>query len=287
MSPDLLVQLALLGILLPAVVSGLVFLGLKGVMPDRAAALAIAAGFMTGFFGVSGLGGYAFPPRTIQQWLPHVAVVALVLGLLEPMWAKNLVSRWSVRLVLLELLLWRLFQPFINHPFPSRSWSTAQTITNLLVTTLVIALFWTALDWLTRTQASENASPEREGTLPAAITLIAAGSAISVVLAHSLVMGQLTGVVAATLGAVAVVAWLFKGYLGQAATPLITMLLALPWLSLFTTLPGAAVIVLALAPWAFFIPVAESGSKWQRVIFKLGLVALPTFVAVFLAFQLS
>lgn len=284
MSPQLLLQLALLGILLPAVVSGFVFLGLKTLLPERAAAVAIAAGFIAGFFGVSGLGGYAFPPQTVQHWLPHVAVVALALGILEPLWHNNLFARWGVRLVLLELLLWRLFQPFINHPFPSRSWSTPETLTSFAVTTLLIAVFWLALDVLTRRQKAEQR--QREAVLPAAITIIAAGSAISVVLAHSLVMGQLSGVVAATLGAVTVVAWLFKGHLGQAATPLITMLLALPWLSLFTTLPLPAVALLSLAPWLLLIPLGNP-QPWQRILYKFSLAALPTFVALFLSFQLS
>ena len=285
MSPELLLQFALLGVLLPAVVTGVVFLALRTVLPERAAALGITAGFIAGFFGISGLGGYAFPPRTVQQWLPHAALVALGLGVLEPRWFGNLFARWGVRLVLINLLLWRLFQPFINHPFPARRWTTLQTLGNLTLISVTLVLFWWALDYLLSRR--RELTPNRaDAPVATALTVMVAGSAIGVVLAHSLIMGLLTGALTATLGAVAVVIWLFRGRLGVSASPLIAVLVALPWLSLYNTLPKPAVLVLALTPWLLVVPL-ERFPLWQRTLYQVGLVAVPTVLMLFLTFRLS
>ena len=90
MTLSVILSFFLLGILLPAVVSGLIFLLLRFIAKDVAAPVAIAAGFFAGFLGISGLGGYAFPPRTVQNWLPHITVSALALGLLEHYILKNI-----------------------------------------------------------------------------------------------------------------------------------------------------------------------------------------------------
>lgn len=287
MTQDVLISFFLLGVLLPAVVSGVVYLSLKSFQNEMAAPLAIATGFIAGFFGISGLGGYAFPPKTVQNWFPHITLAALLLGLVESRWLKQVGFKWGLRAILLTAFLWQIFQPFINHPFPSRSWTNAQTFWNLALSVLVIFIFWWGLDMLTRNSEKFSNASRANAILPTGLMIIGAGSAISVILAHSLVMGQLTGAVTATLGAVAVVIWLFKAKpLSQTVTPLITMLLVLPWLSIYTSLPLWAVLALAVSPW-LLVFLFEEKALLQRTFYRLGLVALPVLVAVIFAWQLS
>jgi len=279
-----LVQQILFGILIPAMLSGSIYLFLKPVLGKWRTPLALFVGFMAGFFGIGGLGAYAFPPKSIQNWLPHIAIASLILGYLESFWFKNLIARWLPRLILLELFLWQIFQPFINHPFPSRAWTSSQTATNLIATSILIVIFWWGLDYLSSQTQDENRA---NAILPTGLTMIAASSSLSVVLAHSAIMGQLSGVLTASLGAIAVVAWFRKSEsLTPSATPIITMLLVLPWLSIFNTLPVATVIILALSPW-FLIFLFKQKSLVQQTAFRLALVLIPVVAAVFSAWQLS
>lgn len=279
-----LVQQIFFGVLLPAILSGSIYLFLKPVLGKWRAPVALFVAFMAGFFGLGGLGAYAFPPKSIQNWLPHVALVSLVLGFLESIWFKNSIARWAPRLILLELFLWQVFQPFINHPFPNRSWSNTQTATNLIISSLLIVIFWWGLDYLSSRSKAESRA---NAILPTGLVMIATSSSLSVVLAHSAIMGQLSGVLTAALGAIAVVMWFSKNdSLPHTLTPLLAMLLILPWLSIYTTLPLVSVIILALSPW-FLVYLFEQKPLVQQTVFRLGLVALPMVAALIATWQLS
>ena len=287
MSPDVILGFILMGVLLPAVVSGVLFLGLKGFAPRQAGAVALTGGFLAGFIGISGVGALAFPPRSAQQWLPIVALLALGLGLLEPLYSKNLLARWGVRLVLLNLLLWRLFQGQINHPFPARAWSLETIATNFALITLVVVVFWWALDYLLDKEHKglEADNTRSRAILPTALTLFLAGTAISVVLSKSVVMGQLVGGLTAAMGAVAVVAWLFKGGLGRSASPVIAFIVVVPWLSVFVLgFSVPAVLILALTLWLLVLPLGNL-KLWQQALAACGVVVLPTIAAVVIAFN--
>ncbi len=277
-----------LNILLSAVVCGLVFLVLRQILPEEAPAIAISLGFITGFFTISGLGGYAFPPKTIQNWLPHIAVAALLLGIIEKRWLNQNILRWALRVILLELFLWRIFQPFIHHPFPSRSWTTSQTALNLFGATVIIMGFWWGLDLLlARANKTKPETSRTTAILPTGLMILGAGSSLSVVLSHSLVMGQLSGTVTATLGALAVLAWISqKQTLKPSVSPLICLLFTLPWLSIYTTLPLISVIFLALAPFAL-IPNFKEQSISKQVAYRLMLVTIPVIAALLTAWKLG
>ncbi len=281
MTVSVLISFFLRGILFPAVVAGLSYLFTKDKL-KFSTSISLAVGFLAGFLGISGLSSFRLPPVTVQHWLPYITVAALALGIAEQLWLKNIFARWAVRLVLLVLLLVRLFQPFINHPFPNRSWSTGQTFTNLLITTLVISTFWLALDLLSRKERTAS----RENAIPiTGLVAIVAASAIAVVLAHSLVMAQLTGAIAASLGAIMVLAWLTKTTgLNASITPLITLLLTLPWLSIYTTIPVISVILIALAPWLLLIDF-KTKPLLQQSIYRIGLSLVAVIVIIVTTMQ--
>ena len=288
MSPDVLIGQLLRGVLLPAVTSGLIFLALRSFWRSGAAPIALAAGFLAGFTGLVGVSSYAFPPQTVQQLLPVVAVVALVLGILETFWRSNPWVLWGVRLVVLELLLWRIFNPFLNHPFESRRWGLEQAFTNFALTTVVIVVAWWFLDKLfVQDRIEDREAGERLRTvLPTALLVVMAGSSVGIVLAHSLIMALLTAVVTAAFGALAVLCLVVPGWrVPVSASPVVMLLLALPWLSIYSTLPVASVLLLVAtlgllwggARWL------SSSPPWQRYVLPFALTALPVAGALWLA----
>ena len=281
MSPDVLIGQLLRGVLLPAVTSGLIFLALRSFWRSGAAPVALAAGFLAGYTGLVGVQSYAFPPQTVQQWLPVVAVGALVLGLLERLWRTNPWVLWGVRLVLLELLLWRIFNPFLNHPFESRRWGLEQAFTNFALTTAVVVVAWWLLDRLLTQENREEIMGQRS-VLPAALLVVMAGSSIGIVLAHSLVMALLTAAFTAAFGALAVLCFVVPGWRVPVSTsPLVVFLLALPWLSLYTTLPIVSVVLLVAA--LGLLRFRPTGATWQRFVVPFILAAVPVVGALWLA----
>ena len=289
MSPDVLIGQLLRGVLLPAVTSGLVFLALRSFWRSGAAPVALAAGFLAGFTGLVGASSYAFPPQTVQQLLPVVAVIALVLGLLETLWRSNPWVLWGVRLVVLELLLWRVFNPFLNHPFESRRWSLEQAFTNFALTTVVIVVSWWFLDRLfTQGQVKQSAEGGRLRTvLPAALLVVMAGSSIGIVLAHSIIMAYLTAALTAAFGALAVLCLIMPGWRVPVSTsPLVILLLALPWLSVYGSLPVVSVLLLVAALgllWGAARWLGSTTPLWQRFVLPFVLTALPVMGALWLA----
>ena len=289
MSPDVLIGQLLRGVLLPAVTSGLIFLALRSFWRDGAAPVALTVGFLAGYTGLVGISSYAFPPQTIQQWLPVAALGALVLGLLERLWRTNPWALWGVRLVLLELLLWRIFTPFLNHPFESRRWGLEQAFTNFALTTVVIVVAWWFLDRLFVQDRVENQEEGKQlrTVVPAALLVVMAGSSIGIVLAHSLVMAFLTAALTAAFGALAVLCFIKPGWrVPVSVSPLVIFLLALPWLSLYTSLPVVSVLLLVAALGLLWLGAKWLGSSepsWQRYVLPFVLAALPVIGALWLA----
>ncbi len=295
----------LIGVFLPALLCGVIFL-LRKFLDNWISAVAITIGFLVGYFvyvfvRMEPSGGllpvlswnfkaYNFPPVTLKDWLPHVAVFALMLGFLEKFLHKNLWVLWGVRLVILEILLWRLFKSFfkVNPFFPERSWGIDDALINFGITTLVIVVFWLLLDVLMKRYRQFESSRE-QAMLPSALVFITSGSAFSIVLGHSLVFGQINGTLTATLGAVMVLSWLFKGWgLSSVTTPIIALLQGMLWVSgyYFADLPLASVVLLAIAPLIFLIPLLKL-EFWRRAVFQIILVSLPVVAAVFYTLKVA
>ncbi len=303
MTLDIIGQI-LIGVFLPALGCGVIFLCRK-FSGNWLSAVAITIGFLVGYFVYvlikmepSGglwpelswnLKAYNFPPISLKDWLPHVAIFALLLGLLENFWRKNLWVLWSVRLVLIELLLWRLFKSFfkVNPFFPERSWKVDDALINFGITTLVIVIFWLLLDILTKRYELE--SSREKAILPSALVIITGGSALSIVLGHSLVNGQINGAFTAALGAVMVLSWLFKGWgLSTVATPIIALAQGVLWIGgyYFADLPVLSVILLTIAPLALIMPLSKL-KPWQRATPQLVLVSVLVLSAVFYTLKVA
>ncbi|MEZ4630308.1 MAG: hypothetical protein R2880_06325 [Deinococcales bacterium] len=141
------------GVLLPALVSGFILLFLKRPLGSIATTIAIGVGFLAGYLGIQ---QYVYPPKSLLQWLPHVAIAALVLGILERFYRHIPWLVWLLRLALAELFLWQLFIQRLTHPSPRVRWSGGEAFINFFVPTLVIlASFW-LWDRVLKQEAAQN-----------------------------------------------------------------------------------------------------------------------------------
>ncbi len=255
MTRAFLIQQGLLGILLPIIIASLVYFASKSFLKERAIPIAIIIAFLAGYFGLSGFKILSLSPKTVQQWMPWASLIALALLWLEPI-LKNSFLRWGFRFILFELFLYQVFQPFINHPFASKRWSLATTAQNMLITTLVVFIFFFLIDYLC---SKDNDNSYNTATMLGFITIIAIGSSLSLVQSESLVMGQLTAIVAAVLGVLSFINFILPNdFKLNNLSPVIVILLVLPWLAIYKTLSIFSILILVLSPLILLIKFKEN-----------------------------
>ena len=294
------VTVGLKGVLLPAVVSGIIFLLLRPllkstVLKSTAAAIALAAGFIAGYLGVQ---TYTYPPVSFTQWLPHVAVATFLLALVELIWAnKTKLSwlKWIVRLGLFCLFLWRLFLNRLTHPSERVRWSTSEAFINFLVPILVIFAFWLILDLLLKRQerlAAEGIINRKHAILPTVLVLLTTFSAIAIVLSASGIIAQLLGVFTAALGAVMVLCWFNPVHrMTTVVSPVVAVMVgSMVWLGgyFFASLPWySGLLLLIVAPATLLIPLSKDMKLIPETITRIVIALVPLGAATALAYAAS
>ncbi len=279
MTRAFLIQQGLLGIVLPIIIASLVYFASKNFLKEKSIPLAIIISFLTGFFALSGFGILSFTPKTVQQWMPWISLIALALVWLEPS-LKNTYLRWGLRLILFELFLYQIFQPFINHPFASKRWSLSTTAQRMFLTTLVVFIFFFLIDYLC---SRNNDKKYDTATMLGFLTIMAVGSSLALVQSESLVMGQLSAVVAAVLGVLSFINFIFPNdFKLSNASPVIVVLMILPWLAIYKTLSIFSILILVLSPLILFIRYKEE-FKPRLVAIKAAALTTLMLVAILLA----
>lgn len=289
------VTVAFKGVLLPAVVSGLIFLILRPFLKSVAAAIALAGGFVAGFLGVQ---SYTYPPVSFTQWLPHVATVALLLALVELLWAnRDSLSplKWLVRLGLMCLFLWRLFLNRLTHPSERVRWSMDEAFINFLIPILIIFAFWFILDLILKREERlvvDTQPSRRHAIIPTVLVLLTTFSAISIVLSASGIVAQLLGVFTAAMGAVMVLCWFNPQHrLGRVVSPVIAVIVgSMVWLGgyFFASLPWySGVLLLVAAPATLLIPLTKNMNLIPEVVTRIVIALVPLGGAVALAYFAS
>ncbi len=274
-------RFALAGLLLPALISGVVLL-LAWVSRDRAEQAA------RGWLGALALGGaYALgqalafgglpnlPPTQGSDAIFWVAVGAAVLCVLESLLR---VPRWAQPLLRLAFCLgvpWLLLERLIARG--------ALDQPALKVGGLALALF--AL-WLALAAWSEK----RAGaSVPLVLWWTTSAGSAALLLSGSIVYAKFAGILAATLGAAVVIAWLQPSFLlGAGAAGVVAVVDASLWIAgiWISDLPSGVAILLGLAP--LLAIAGEAGplarlSPRKAVLARLGLASLALLPAVFLA----
>ncbi len=231
-------QQFLFTVVLPILVSAGLYLLLRNVISNFALAFAVIAGYLCGHLALQGLP--KFPPSSIFHYLPYLALVAVLWLGLEQVWSKNPVARWGLRALILLASFFYILRRIIQN-----SWQVWETIAWLAGILLVLLLVW----WLLE-QLSQGERPPLPPTLfLTALVILVLGSSITIATSGSVVLGQLGGVLAASVGAVMILSWFTKV---EGTTYLATAFIFLQgtiWLggTVFSKLPIISALILALS----------------------------------------
>ncbi|HEY4482302.1 MAG TPA: hypothetical protein VI489_05575 [Candidatus Brocadiaceae bacterium] len=239
-------------ILLPAMLSGAGFLfvwflekrGKRGV--KWVISLGILLGYMIGYVGIQGLP--QFPPSDPSTgWFVYIGLATLILSLAESGW-KN---RWWIviigRAIFTLLVCLIMLSPLVRY-----TWSMPETILRVATFTVISLIFWNIIDSIRKAL-----SP---GLLGLFLTIFATASSIVILLSHSILLAQLVGLVAATMGAITAVNWVFPRVSSDSTmTGLVSVLIIIHAMSAvsYADMPGWSALLLAAAPAAALL-------IWQR-----------------------
>jgi hypothetical protein len=141
--------------------------------------------------------------------------------------------------------------------------------------------------------SSLDAAVRRDSTSSSLVlTIVACGTGATLMLSGSMLLGLLALVLAAALGAILVVAFLFpKAVEGRGAVPVTVALLASFWLSgyFYAELPPASALLLAAAafPALLLISLSEKVPSWRDLLLRASLVIVPVAISVLLAIHAS
>jgi hypothetical protein len=269
----------LLGLLIPGAVSLVLFLILNRWRgrPDRyrpISTLALALGYLSGQVVVAG-----WPtryPGLSTEWIPLIALAATVGGLAAGYPKLPSFAVWSLRLLLLATLLFVLLRKQLTGQWTP--WERSAYLVGLLSAGLIL---FASLDRLTH-------HPPRIGA-PLLLSALAAASSMALVLSGSLLLGQLNGILAATLAASVVAACFLPEFSLECET--ITLIAALQitfWICgyFYSDLPALSAGLLVLGPVLVLLEMRWLGRRlrpWQAVLVHLAVILVPLGLAIALS----
>lgn len=272
------IQTAILAVLLPAVIAGVLAL-LLGRLRERDSGLGVALGLALGVAAgqVVLVGWPGLLPVDATYRVFHLALAGAVVGVCEALWKDKAPLLWTLRAALVALVLGFLLRSVMEH-----TWEGSEDVFWLASLFVAVLVFAVPLGHLARTTRGFE-------LLLLLVLLVSAGSA-ALVFSHSAFLGQLAGCLAAALGAVGVAALIRPSIrLAPGGVPVVTAVFSALVLCgyFFATLPAWSAILLALAPGAAALggvgPLAKRPS-WQVLAVRIVLLLIVAGAAVYLAY---
>jgi hypothetical protein len=258
----------LLGVLVPGAVSLVIFLLASRRRADATAfrpegALALGFGCLAGFIVIGGWPS-RYPVQS-TEWIPFIGLAAFVLAFVEsvrhvPGWLV-----WFLRTCLLASVLYFLLRKQLP--------DTLQ-LTGMLFAGIAL---WAVISVLARRLTAFTAY--------VLLAVFAAGSGIGLVLSGSLLLGQLNGVLAASLaGCALAVSWRYPLPAPPGSVTVIMLPLLALWLcgNFYSELPAISIGLLAAGPvLALLASFAVRGrlASWRAAIVYLVILLIPVVVA--------
>jgi hypothetical protein len=201
----------LLGGALPAVVAAVAMLGAwkLGKHAGVAWLVGVSLGYLTGHWALDAHGvglaaavAKSFSPHEARDWLPLAVISAAALEAIGLLGKKAIVLSWVLRVGWCFWLPWRLLAGSVYLPsaaedlgFDTGAWSTSETAAWLGGVGGLLVLAWLALR-----QASTESLPRLRPRLQSSLaTFVALGATATITLSGSFTIGQLMGVLTATL----------------------------------------------------------------------------------------
>lgn len=276
-----------LGLLLPAIVGGGIFiLAAKSArnQTEEANSLssgwlvgaALSIGYIVGYIGLEGIP--PFPPREGVHWLCYLALIGLILGVFWhlSLWGR-LMAQVVVSIVIPRLLLGAMFK---------YSWGQVEGIIWWACIAVTVFIFWNTLQQTFTLLPSGTWSPFVYFGL-------FGGTALILAVSGSLRLAQHAGILVALFAAI----WIITLFLRPAdkvpvfpigASAVIALALAGIWMNgyFYEEVPVASAILLLLS--LFLTPVRQIAAV-QRLgarrsaFVQVGVIALPVVVAIGIA----
>jgi hypothetical protein len=218
--------------------------------------------------------GIAWPQSDVTDRIPAIALAATILGFFEGAWPSPAWARWENRILFSVATLGVMLGPAAAI---TETLGTRETNLWLLGLGAGILISWVSLDAI---------AARITGVALAVPLLVATGGASAVlVLAHSIVLGQLGGGLAAVLGAAWLVSWwgsplnLARG--GVTVLVLVVAALVLEG-HIYANLPASGAVLIAAAPltlWVTRIGFIRRRAPWVVALVGAIAVLIPLGVA--------
>ena len=235
-------------------------------------ALAVAGAFAAAFAGLRGRP--AFPPRDAQTWLVYLGAISVLIAILATVLAPK--KRWSwfvlapLSIILILATVWLLARSQI----PLFGWKRFLLRAAVIAAGMIV--WWVLMEALAARPKGVAAA------LPLILTITASVAALTIVNAHSMLLGQLAGSIAAALGAITLLGVWFKK-LSLARGGVLTLTIVLLGVILaahfFADLSRLDLILLGVAPlaaWAGELPWKGKRTRFAvRVIAVLVVLLIP------------
>ena len=274
-----LLQQVLPGLLVAALLSGMISFAVRlWRANDWGDGVALAMGYAGGH--AVAIGWPAFPASEATQWLPYVALATMLVGVLDALFRPPGMLRVLVWICYCAGLLRLLLGPKFQY-----GWSLLQGVFWIAGLTLGMLILASFLDAAVRRDKSISSS--------LILTIVACGTAVVLMLSGSALLGQITMVLVAALGAILVVTFLFrKSMEGRAIVPVAVAMLASLWLTgfFYAEVPSASALLLAAAllPGCLFISLSDSRAfSWKPILLRAGVVLALVAISVVIAFRSS
>ncbi len=270
----------LLGVVLPAVLSGLWLLPAWRRRDDTVSdsgrwvgPLALATAYIAGHVGT--LGWPPFPAIEANQWVAWFTIVAAVMGVVEAARAVPAWRQWMLRVLLLAATLWLVLRPMVDY-----SWEPGQAVLWIGGIGALALGLWVELELVL-----PRLSPAA-GWLT--LLLQVSGGAAALAMSGSLALGLLAGGLAAGVGAALVLSLVLGG------RPITATVIPVPGLVLtglltagyfYSELPALSALLVAASPLAALL--AAVAMRGRAPLLTVAVQATAQLVAIVVALTLA
>ena len=278
-SPDVLLKAVGCGLLIPVAVT--FFVLLLGLRSRAGASLAVFDGLAAGFVALAAteqITADFLRPTESWDWLPALALLACVAGLLNPNGKLAFVLCWAVRLTVAGLVAWVLTR--------AQSGRESEPLCGYCQAAFAgaILVLWATLDLAL-------AAPRRPGgVVPALVAVVALAAAALAELGGFMTLSLMAAVVPGALAGWALVAWLRPDPdISRAGAPALAVLLPgvlfVSYFNNYGNVPVASYLLLLAAPLCLgavaLLPFSAIG-RWA-ILYRAAAALVPAGVALALA----
>ena len=284
-----------LGLLLPAIVGGGIFIFARSRAPKEYAtgryekkqdgfagwliAAALGVGYIVGYLGIEGVP--VFPPRLGAQWLCYLVAIGLIVARFWHVAVWGPIAQIAISIIIPRLLLTSTFK---------HTWGPIEGIIWWVCLAVVIFIFWHIVE------GSFRALPAGASG-PFIYCGLFGGTALVLALSGSLRLAQHAGILVALFAASWIITLVLQRdrkrfVFPRGTSPILTFLLIGIWMNgyFFAEVPTASAILLLIALFFVYvgrIEVIQGLSVRRSLLVQIAGIALPVVIAIGIAIARS